>query len=49
MSFSADDRDRRFQIQLRMQNPVSCSQDTLHKSLKLSSRRLDSLISPAGV
>ena len=28
------DRERKFQIQLRMQIPDSCSEDTLHKSLK---------------
>ena len=28
------DRERKFQIQLRMQIPDSCSEGTLHKSLK---------------
>ena len=28
------DRERKFQIQLRIQIPDSCSEDTLHKSLK---------------
>ena len=33
MSLSAHDRERKFRIQLRLQIPDCCSEDTLHKSL----------------
>ena len=34
MLFSADDREQKFQIQLCLEIPDSCSQDTLHKTSK---------------
>ena len=36
LALSADDRGRKFQIQLHLEIPVSCSQDTLHKSESLN-------------
>ena len=42
MPLSDHDREQKFQIQISMQVPYSCSEDTLHKSESLKKKLVSS-------